>query len=140
MKYFKLFGLAFLLTFVISAVVCQGTGADIASTLITATVFPMWWQPNPGIGQILVHSNEQLAELEARDWTPKPLPGSEIPRKSSVTDQLAADRLAFEAEKAAFMASIPQQMKEMVDQRLAEAGLTTGGPDPSSPGESAPRA
>lgn len=76
--------------------------------------FPRWFQPSKEIGQILVHSQEEEDELKARDWSPKPLPGSENPKSevktledvSSALATLQAERDLFEAQKAAFMAQV----------------------------------
>lgn len=92
--------------------------------------FPRWYQPNPTIGAILVHSQEEEEGLKDRDWSPRPLPGSEnLPARvnsiESVSQALAvlqAERDLFEAQKAAFLAQI--------DARIA--GI--GGPGPDTAG------
>jgi hypothetical protein len=85
--------------------------------------FPRWYQPNPGIGQILVHSQEQEDELAARDWSPKPLPGSEGP-----SPKLSADeQIKVMAEQ---MAAMQAQMAAMMAQ-MASAGHTPASDDGS---------
>ena len=96
----------------------QNMPSDVAAAFAQVfqpkTQFPRWFQPNPNIGQIFVHSQEEEDELKARDWSPKPLPGSELPRTeaktiedvSSALATLQAERDLFEAQKAAFMAQV----------------------------------
>lgn len=88
--------------------------------------FPRWFQPAPEIGAILVHSQEEEDGLKARDWTPKPLPGSEAPRKpmiatsaelASAAEALQAERELFEQQKAAFMAEVDAKLTQVT--RLA---------------------
>lgn len=90
--------------------------------------FPRWFQPHPNIGQILVHSQAEEDELKARDWTPKPLPGSEVVKAnvktiedvSNALETLQAERDLFEAQKAAFMAQL--------EARLADVGAPVAAP------------
>lgn len=90
--------------------------------------FPHWFQPHPNIGQILVHSQAEEDELKARDWTPKPLPGSEVVKAnvktiedvSNALETLQAERDLFEAQKAAFMAQL--------EARLADVGAPVAAP------------
>lgn len=81
--------------------------------------FPRWFQPNPNIGQILVHSQEEEDELKARDWSPKPLPGSEVSKTevksiedvSAALATLQAERDLFEAQKVAFMTRVEARVE-----------------------------
>lgn len=90
--------------------------------------FPRWFQPHPNIGQILVHSQAEEDGLKARDWTPKPLPGSEVVKAnvktiedvSNALETLQAERDLFEAQKAAFMAQL--------EARLADVGAPVAAP------------
>ncbi len=83
--------------------------------------FPRWFQPDPNIGQILVHSQAEEDELRARDWSPKPLPGSEAPvqKLAGVADVadalevLQAERALFEKQKAEFMAAMESRMSAL---------------------------
>ena len=90
--------------------------------------FPRWFQPDPEIGAILVHSQEEEDELKARDWTPKPVPGSEnakpIPKTQADLDtalaNLAEQQAAFFAERKAVNEALDARMAAL-DQVLADA-------------------
>lgn len=114
--------------------------AAFAQVFSPKVQFPRWYQPNPGIGAILVHSQEEEDGLKDRDWSPKPLPGSEnlssrVNSIESVSQALAvlqAERDLFEAQKAAFLAQI--------DARIAGIGVPgpgTGAVSPSMSGTAA---
>lgn len=114
--------------------------AAFAQVFSPKVQFPRWYQPNSTIGAILVHSQEEEDALKDRDWSPKPLPGSEnLPARvnsiESVPQALAvlqAERDLFEAQKAAFLAQI--------DARIAGIGAPspgTGAVPPSVSGTTA---
>ena len=107
------------------AVLAMGAAAmpaDIAAAFAQVfspkVQFPRWYQPNPTIGAILVHSQDEEDELAARDWSPKPLPGSEnLPSRVNTVDSVAgalailqAERDLFEAQKASFLAQIDARL------------------------------
>lgn len=102
--------------------------AAFAQVFQPKSQFPRWFQPSKDIGSILVHSQEEEDELKARDWSPKPLPGSELPKSevksledvSSALATLQAERDLFEAQKAAFMAQ--------VEARIAGIGAAPSAP------------
>lgn len=109
--------------------------------------FPRWFQPHPNIGQILVHSQAEEDELKARDWTPKPLPGSEVVKAnvktiedvSNALETLQAERDLFEAQKAAFMAQLEARLADvgaLTEARLADVAA----PAPSGAATSAVQA
>src|SRR6478736_2506949 len=98
--------------------------AAFAQVFTPKTQFPRWYQPNPGIGQILVQSQEEEDEYAARDWTPKPLPGSELPPKQLDT-QTQIDQA--KAELKAQMDKFAEQQAEVY--RMIEARVGGGGPD-----------
>lgn len=95
--------------------------------------FPRWFQPNKNIGAILVQSQEEEDELAARDWSPKPLPGSENPiakiqTLEDVTDALTVlqnERDLFEQQKNTFLAQMDAKMAQM-------QALAGGAPSASS--------
>lgn len=99
-----------------------------------AKKFPRWWQPNPNIGQILVHSQEEEDEYAARDWTPKPLPGSELPPVPLDTQAQIDKAKAELAEQMAKFAEQQAEFYRMVEGRL---GGQTGTADGSSGGTGA---
>jgi len=102
--------------------------AAFAQVFQPKSQFPRWFQPSKDIGQILVHSQEEEDDLKARDWSPKPLPGSEVPKTEAKTIEdvsaalatLQAERDLFEAQKAAFMAQ--------VEARIAGIGAAPSAP------------
>lgn len=89
--------------------------------------FPRHFQPTKDIGAILVQSQEEEDELRARDWTPKPLPGSENPIAkvqsledvSQALEILQSERVLFEQQKATMIAEM--------DAKLAELRALSGG-------------
>lgn len=101
--------------------------------------FPRWFQPNLNIGQILVHSQEEEDQYRARDWAPKPLPGSEVvvPKMDTPADiktalmTLAAAREQFEAEKE-LLDSQRKDFEARIEARLSAMGEGSGG-SPSTP-------
>lgn len=81
--------------------------------------FPQWFQPHPEIGQLLCHSQEEIDDYASRDWSPKPLPGSEGPPKKLDTEAQIAQA---KAELDAQMAKFAEQQKTffaMVEQKMA---------------------
>src|SRR6478609_8478329 len=102
--------------------------AAFAQVFTPKTQFPRWYQPNPGLGQILVQSQEEEDEYAARDWTPKPLPGSELPPKQLDT-QTQIDQA--KAELKAQMDKFAEQQAEFY--RMIEARVGGGGPDGGGP-------
>lgn len=99
----------------------QDMASAFAQLFTPVVQFPRWFQPHPEIGQILVQSQEEEDELKARDWTPKPLPGSENPvaKVQSLEDVadalevLQSERELFEQQKATFLAQIDARMAQM---------------------------
>lgn len=109
---------------------------DTFNKLFTPVVeFPRWFQPNKDIGAILVTSQEEEDELRARDWTPRPLPGSEAPvaKISSMTDVgdalevLQNERDLLEQEKATWRAEMDAKMARL-EAMLSAASGTPGVP------------
>ena len=98
--------------------------------------FPRWYQPNQWIGPLLVQSQEEEDEYKARDWTPKPLPGSELPQPK-LDSQAQIDEA--KADLKAQMAKFAEQQAEfyrMVETRMAGmsggTAAATGGPGAAS--------
>jgi hypothetical protein len=93
--------------------------------------FPRWYQPNPNIGPLLCMTQEEEDDYASRDWTPKPLPGSELPPKPLDT-QAQIDEA--KADLKAQMAKFAEQQAEffrMVEERTG--GTPRGSRDaPSS--------
>lgn len=116
------------------------------SQLFTPTVqFPRWYQPNKNIGAILVQTQEEEDELAARDWTPKPLPGSENPiaKVQSLQDVsealtvLQSERDLFEQQKATFLAQMDARMAQM-QAMMGTPGTPPVPPSPAPSPEDAP--
>ena len=102
-----------------AAVPGQDIGAMFNEVFQPKAKFPRHWQPNAGIGLILVHSQEELDEYERRDWSPKPLPGSENPPPK--LDSEKAIEVA-KAELQAQMDKFAEQQKtffQMVEDKMS---------------------
>lgn len=100
----------------------QNNVADMFAQLFQPVEqFPRWYQPTKDIGAILVQSQEEEDELKARDWTPKPLPGSEnaaakvtsLDSVSDALDVLNSERALFEQQRKTQMAEMDARMAEM---------------------------
>lgn len=98
--------------------------AAFAQVFTPKNQFPRWFQPNPQIGQILVQSQDEEDELKARDWSPKPLPGSELPRPALDT-QAQLDLAKKELEER--MAKFAEQQAEFFKMIEARTAPPAGG-------------
>jgi hypothetical protein len=104
--------------------------AAFAQVFAPKNPFPRFYQPNPGIGAILVQSQEEEDEYKARDWTPKPLPGSELPPKQLDTQtqidnakaELKAQMDMFAAQQAEFHRMIEARVGSGPDGAVLAAG------------------
>lgn len=100
----------------------QNNVADMFASLFQPVEqFPRWYQPTKDIGAILCLTQEDEDELKARDWTPKPLPGSEnviakittLESVSDALDVLNSQRALFEQQRKTGMAEMDARMAEM---------------------------
>lgn len=102
--------------------------AAFAQVFTPKNQFPRWFQPNPNIGQILVQSQEEEDELKSRDWSPKPLPGSELPRPAMDTQQ-QLDQAKKDLQEQ--MATFARQQAEFF--AMIEARTAASAPAPQVP-------
>lgn len=107
----------------------QNNVADMFAQLFQPVEqFPRWFQPTKDIGGILVQSQEEEDELKARDWTPKPLPGSENPvAKIQTLEDVTAAMEVLQSERALFEQQRNTLIAEM-DARLAQMQALSGAP------------
>lgn len=88
--------------------------------------FPQWWQPSPDIGAILVMSQAELDDYKSRDWTPKPLPGSENAKPAAVTFDTLAEGMAELQRKSEELAAQQARIDAALARLDAAAGSTGG--------------
>jgi hypothetical protein len=112
----------------------QNVAEAFAQVFSPKVQFPRWFQPNPSIGQILVQNQDEEDELKARDWTPKPLPGSETVARPAYTmtdlqDAMAAVQAQSEAlsrQAAAYAEERAVLLRSLEDQVAVDPSAGSG--------------
>lgn len=57
--------------------------------------FPMWYQPEPTVGPVLIRSQKEYDEIEKKDWPPK------APKDALDQGQITAQDAQHSADEAA---------------------------------------
>lgn len=90
-------------------------------------MFPKFYQPDPSVGAVLVHSQDEMDALVTAGWPSKPV--NQPPAKDEKTEALLARIAALEAQIAATPAPAPAAPSSV----SAASSSVSSGPVATSP-------